>query len=48
MAAPGLGQDQAKGGCLKMKAAVLHDYDEALKRLDFVRYEEVPEPSATH
>ena len=27
-----------------MKAAVLHNYDEALKRPDFVRYEEVPEP----
>jgi len=27
-----------------MKAAVLHDYDEALKRPNFVRYEEVPEP----
>jgi NAD+-dependent secondary alcohol dehydrogenase Adh1 len=27
-----------------MKAAVLYDYDEALKRPDFVRYEEVPEP----
>ena len=27
-----------------MKAAVLHNYDEALKRSDFVRYEEVPEP----
>lgn len=28
-----------------MKAAVLHNYDETLKRPDFVRYEEVPEPT---
>src|ERR1700687_6259467 len=27
-----------------MKAAVLHNYDESLKRPDFVRYEEVTEP----
>jgi NAD+-dependent secondary alcohol dehydrogenase Adh1 len=28
-----------------MKAAVLHDYDETLKQSDFVRYEDVPEPT---
>lgn len=28
-----------------MKAAVLHNYDETLKQSDFVRYEDVPEPT---
>lgn len=28
-----------------MKAAVLHNYDETLKRSDLVRYEDVPEPT---
>src|SRR5215467_8429199 len=27
-----------------MKAAVLHDYDESLRRRDFVRYEDVADP----
>ena len=27
-----------------MKAAVLHQYDEALSRDDFVHYEDVPDP----
>lgn len=28
-----------------MKAAVLHNYDETLKQAEFVRYEEIPEPT---